>query len=157
LKRQNGKSLKINDGLNGCFTVTGLGRAKTVDAEDLQPRGFAVLETTTSKRPRMSPLILLDQLKSAPNYSKGYRQAMQTMKTSDSTLDLLTRIISQKYDVQTLVEDIRLTRIRLGTALERLEDFVPDQDGLDELRYHAESVAIETQHLNESLRRMMGA
>jgi hypothetical protein len=79
------------------------------------------------------------------------------MKTSASTLDELTSIISQKYDVQTLLKDIRLTRIRLGTALERLENFVPDQDGLDELRYHAESVAIETQHLNESLRRIMGA
>ena len=114
-----------------------------------------VLETGASKRLRTSPLILLGQLKSFPNYKKGYRQATQAMNTSDSAADVITSIISRKYDVQTLVEDIRLTRIRLGTALERLENFVPDNGALDELRYHAESVAIETRYLNESLRRMM--
>ena len=83
--------------------------------------------------------------------------SMQTMTTSDNNLDVLTNIIAKQYDAQMLVEDIRLTRIRLGTVLERLENFVPDQDAMDELRYHAESVATETQDLIDSLRRMMGA
>jgi hypothetical protein len=97
-----------------------------------------------------------------PKLNSNFKATVNAMSIPKPTVprissDILTNMIEKPHDVQTLIEHIRLTRIKLGSVLERLENFEPGQDALGELRDYAERVAIETQLLSETLRRMMGA
>jgi hypothetical protein len=64
-------------------------------------------------------------------------------------------MIEQQFDLESILQQIRLSRLKLGSVLERLENFEPGAEAMNQLQDHADGVAIEIQLFIETLRQLM--
>jgi hypothetical protein len=72
--------------------------------------------------------------------------------TLDECLTVISRMMKRRPDVAALQQHLRLSRLRLGSAIEQLESLEARPDAFAQLCCHAESIAVEIEALGESIR-----
>jgi hypothetical protein len=60
-------------------------------------------------------------------------------------------------NLKTVVQKIRLSRLKLGSLLERFESFEPGQPALEALNNHADSIDFEIDAFVEAACKLMGS
>ena len=70
--------------------------------------------------------------------------------------ETFTQMIENPPSLDLILQQIRLSRMKLGSVLERLESFDPNSGGIPQFHDHAECVAIEVQLMIETLRQLSG-
>jgi hypothetical protein len=63
-------------------------------------------------------------------------------------------MVNRKTDVDTIVQQIRLCRLKLGSALNRLESYEPSSEEIKRIGEHVDDISNEIQLLIASLQRM---
>jgi hypothetical protein len=74
----------------------------------------------------------------------------------DASLREITHMLENTPKKHVLVQRIRLSRLKLGSVLERLDAFEPGPAGLERLNEHSESMALEIDSLIETIREIVG-
>jgi hypothetical protein len=74
----------------------------------------------------------------------------------DASLSEITKMVENTPNNYILVQRFRLSRLKLGSVLERLEAFEPGPGALERLNDHSESIACEIDSLIETIREIMG-
>jgi hypothetical protein len=84
--------------------------------------------------------------------------AMQTLQVqpSQAIRPIFDVMVERQPDVFTIVQQIRLCRLKLGSVLNRLENFEPGPEALESLRDCSDDVTHEVRVLVETLQRLMG-
>jgi hypothetical protein len=67
----------------------------------------------------------------------------------------IAHMLERETTLQTVLEQARLSRLKLGSILDRLESLPLDADDLDQLREQAETVAFEVDNLVVLTRTML--
>jgi hypothetical protein len=57
-------------------------------------------------------------------------------------------------NLQTVIHELRLARLKIGSILEELENLAPDRDAIAKVREASESVVDETNRLGAIVRRL---
>jgi hypothetical protein len=74
----------------------------------------------------------------------------------DASLREITYMLENTPKKHVLVQRIRLSRLKLGAVLERLEAFEPGPEALERLNESSESMALEIDNLIETVREIVG-
>src|SRR5262245_34426371 len=84
-------------------------------------------------------------------------KAMQTLQVNPTKAirPILDVMEERQPDISTIVQQIRLCRLKLGSVLNRLENFEPEPVALELLRDCADDVSNEVRVLVETLQRLM--
>ncbi len=75
---------------------------------------------------------------------------------SGNPVSEIAKMLENVPDKLLLIQRIRLSRLKLGSVLERFESFEPDPSALEQLNEHSDNIALEIDTLIESIRNMMG-
>ena len=70
--------------------------------------------------------------------------------------ETFSHMVDRTADVTTIVQQIRLCRLKLGSALNRLENYQPNEPEIERIREHVDDISNEIRLLITSLQRMMG-
>ena len=70
--------------------------------------------------------------------------------------ETFSHMVDRAADVNTLVQQIRLCRLKLGSALNRLESHQPNDAEVERIREHVDDISNEIRLLITSLQRMTG-
>ncbi len=68
----------------------------------------------------------------------------------------IVTMVEPSPELQLVLRHIRLSRLKLGSVLERLEAFEPGAAAVQRLRDHADAAAYEIDSLADAVREMMG-
>ena len=74
----------------------------------------------------------------------------------DASLSEIAKMLENTPYRHVIAQRIRLSRLKLGSVLERLEAFEPGPGALERLNDHSESIALEIDSLLETIREIMG-
>ena len=74
----------------------------------------------------------------------------------EASLVEIAKMLEDTPNRHVLVQRIRLSRLKLGSVLERLEVFEPGPGALQRLNEHSESIAFEIDSLIETTREITG-
>ena len=74
--------------------------------------------------------------------------------TLDECFSAIPAMLERTTDLKYLLQQVRISRIRLGSILDRLENIESDEATLERLRDHAECVAYEIECLGMVLRNL---
>jgi hypothetical protein len=74
----------------------------------------------------------------------------------DDSIHEITKMVNNAPNKLSVFQLIRVSRIKLGSALERLENFEPSPTALDQLHEHAENIACEIDALVRSIQQFTG-
>jgi hypothetical protein len=77
------------------------------------------------------------------------------LMSSGDCLDAIAEMVEHNTDLQYVVQQARLSRLKMGSILERLESLEPDLETLERLRDHTESIAYEVDCFALVLRELM--
>ena len=77
------------------------------------------------------------------------------MSHDDSIHDII-KMANNMSDKLSVLQSVRVSRMKLGCALEQLENFEPGANALEELYDHAENVAAEIDALIRTTQQFMG-
>ena len=77
------------------------------------------------------------------------------MSHDDSVHDII-KMANNTSDKLLILQTIRVSRMKLGCALEQLENFEPGANALEQLYDHAENVAAEIDALIRTTQQFMG-
>ena len=69
-------------------------------------------------------------------------------------LNAITRMVERPTDIQSVIQQIRLSRLKLGSASDRLEHFEPDSNALALLSDHTVNVTLEIDILVETIQQL---
>jgi hypothetical protein len=64
-------------------------------------------------------------------------------------------MVDNKTDVETIVQQIRLCRLKLGSALNRLENHQPSHEEMELIRDHTDDISNDIRLLITTLQQMM--
>ena len=70
-------------------------------------------------------------------------------------LDGFSHMVDPKTDLITIIQQVRLCRMKLGAALNRLEDYKAGSRELEQIREHTDAISDEIQFLINTLQRLM--
>ena len=70
--------------------------------------------------------------------------------------ETFSHMVDRTTDVNAIVQQIRLCRLKLGSALNRLENYEPNDAEVERIREHLDDISNEIQLFITSLQRMMG-
>ena len=73
-----------------------------------------------------------------------------------SQRETFSLMVDRKTDIETLVQQIRLCRLKLGAALNRLDNFAPNAQEAEEIRDCSDDILCEINILITALQRMQG-
>jgi hypothetical protein len=68
----------------------------------------------------------------------------------------IAKMVEPGPDLQLVMHHIRLSRLKLGSVLDRLETFEPGPEAAQRLRDHADAIAYEIDTMVEGVRELMG-
>jgi hypothetical protein len=70
--------------------------------------------------------------------------------------ETFSQMVDHKTDLETIVQQIRLCRLKLGSALNRLESYQPTPEETELIREHTDDISNDIRLLITALQRMMG-
>jgi hypothetical protein len=70
--------------------------------------------------------------------------------------EAFSHMVERTTDVNTIAQQIRLCRLKLGSALNRLESYQPNDAEVERIGEHVDDISNEIRLLITSLQRMMG-
>jgi hypothetical protein len=79
-----------------------------------------------------------------------------TTSREDSIYEIKTMINSNTPNHLSILQLIRLSRIKLGCVLDQLENFEPSPNALEQLHSHAENITCEIDALLRSTQQFLG-
>ena len=80
--------------------------------------------------------------------------SLETLR--DASISEITKLLENTPNKHVLVQQIRLSRLKLGSVLERLEAFEPGPGAFERLNEHSESITMEIDSLIKTTREIMG-
>jgi hypothetical protein len=78
------------------------------------------------------------------------------MMTSGDCFGAILQMVEQKSDLESVLQQLRLYRLKLGSILDQLETFEPGPEALDQLRFHSDGIGTEVDSLNDIVRQLLG-
>ena len=82
------------------------------------------------------------------------RMATREITSPGESVHDLAKVLGKIPDKHLLMQRIRLSRLKLGSILERLDSFEPGPPELEQLREHSENAAFEIDTLIQAIRKM---
>jgi hypothetical protein len=84
-------------------------------------------------------------------------QTMTSIASHHTTISKIVPMLDNPPNIQSIVQQVRLSRMKLGSVLERIEAIEPSPVALEELDIHAENVGLEIDALIDTLDKLMSS
>jgi hypothetical protein len=78
------------------------------------------------------------------------------MMTRGNCFNENLEMVELKKDFHSVLQQVRVLRLELGSVLDQLESFEPGPEALEKLLSQTENIAMEVDSLNDIVRQLMG-
>jgi hypothetical protein len=78
------------------------------------------------------------------------------MMTRGDCFGAILQMVEQKNDLDSVLQQLRVFRLRLGSVLDQLETFEPGPEALGQLCCQTDTIGMEMDSLSEIVRQLLG-
>lgn len=77
------------------------------------------------------------------------------MITRQHYFDAIVKMNEPRADLESVLRELRVSRLKLGSILEQLENFEPGPAAIEQMHTCCDSIADEIDHLGDTIRQLM--